>query len=336
MGELASAHELSVYRDNLVASGLLSPDKNLIKICCGTGCSASGSHNVAKAIEESLNANSHVEIIKTGCQGLCQKGPIMKIEPYGYFYQKVTPNNAQEILSTFTTGQPARELLFRESFIKPPIEKMEDIPFYKKQMRVVLGHNGSIDPCNINHYLAVGGYRALEKVLSSMRPEDVIEEVRKSNVRGRGGAGFPAGIKWGFARKSPVPIKVVIANGDEGDPGAFMDRSIMEGDPHSLLEGMVICAYAIGAHYGFIYVRHEYPLAVTNLGIAIKQAEELRLLGRNILGAGFDFTVQIKEGAGAFVCGEETALIASIEGDRGFPRQRPPAKREPRPGIGAW
>ena len=332
MGELASVRELSVYRDKLVASGLLAPGKNLIKVCCGTGCSASGSHNVVRAIEDSLTADSNVELIKTGCQGLCQKGPVMKIEPHGYFYQKVNPGNAPEILSTFTTGLPARELLFRESFIKPPAEKMEEVPFYKKQMRVVLGHNGSIDPCNINHYIVVGGYRALEKILTSMSPDDVIEEVRKSNIRGRGGAGFPSGVKWGFARKNPSPLKVVIANGDEGDPGAFMDRSVMEGDPHSLLEGMLICAYAIGARYGFIYVRHEYPLAVKNLETAIAQAEELGLMGENILGTGFNFNVHIREGAGAFVCGEETALIASIEGDRGFPRQRPPFPAE----KGVW
>ena len=332
MGELANVRELSVYRDNLVASGLLAPGKNLIKVCCGTGCSASGSHNVVRAIEDSLTADSNIELIKTGCQGLCQKGPVMKIEPHGYFYQKVNPGNTPEILSTFTTGLPARELLFRESFIKPPVEKMQEVPFYKKQMRVVLGHNGSIDPCNIDHYIVVGGYRALEKILTSMSPEDVIEEVRKSNIRGRGGAGFPSGVKWGFARKNPSPLKVVIANGDEGDPGAFMDRSVMEGDPHSLLEGMLICAYAIGARYGFIYVRHEYPLAVKNLEIAIAQAEALGLMGKNILGTGFDFNVHIREGAGAFVCGEETALIASIEGDRGFPRQRPPFPAE----KGVW
>jgi len=332
MTKLASVEELSVYRDRLLTSGLLAPGKNMVKVCCGTACSASGSHRIIQSIRESPDIEPRFDLIKTGCQGLCQKGPVMKIEPYGYFYQKVKTENTQEIVSTFKTGLPARELLFRESFFKPPVEKMEEVPFYKKQMRVVLGHNGSIDPCNIDHYIAVGGYRALEKILTSMTAEDVIGEVRKSNIRGRGGAGFPAGVKWGFARKSPTPVKIVIANGDEGDPGAFMDRSIMEGDPHSLLEGMLVCAYAIGANYGFIYVRHEYPLAVTNLGIAIKQAEELGILGKNILGTGFDFSVHIREGAGAFVCGEETALIASIEGDRGFPRQRPPFPAE----RGVW
>jgi NADH:ubiquinone oxidoreductase subunit F (NADH-binding)/Fe-S-cluster-containing hydrogenase component 2/(2Fe-2S) ferredoxin len=328
MKRFDSVQDLQSHRELLLTQGLLIPGKNRIKVCCGTGCSASGSHKVVEAMEESLSYHSNVEIVKTGCQGLCQKGPVMKIEPYNYFYQKVSPDKAPEIMSTFTTGLPARDLLYRESVLKPPAEKMEDVPFYKKQFRVVLRHNGSIDPCNIDHYIAVGGYSALEKVFSSMSPGDVIAEIKRSNIRGRGGAGFPSGVKWEFARKSPASMKAVIANGDEGDPGAFMDRSVMEGDPHSLLEGMIICAYAIGASYGFIYVRHEYPLAVKNLGIAIKQAEELGLLGKNILGTGFDFSVHIREGAGAFVCGEETALMASIEGERGFPRQRPPFPAE--------
>ncbi|MBM4128959.1 MAG: CBS domain-containing protein, partial [Nitrospira sp.] len=227
-----------------------------------------------------------------------------------------------------------RSLLYRGTFLEKPVEVMEEIPFYKKQMRIALRNNGIIDPCNIYHYIAVGGYSAAEKIFSFMSPEQVLEEVKKANLRGRGGAGFPAGVKWAHARKAPGEIKMVIANGDEGDPGAFMDRSIMEGDPHSLLEGMLICAYAIHAHYGFIYVRHEYPLATKTLRIAIKQAEEIGLLGRNILGTGFDFTVHIREGAGAFVCGEATALVASIEGNRGFPRSRPPRVSDP--GGGPW
>ena len=328
MKRLNNIKDLISLREQLSKEGVLAPGKNRIKICCGTGCTASGSHKVVKALEESLRSDLDIELLKTGCQGLCQKGPVMKVEPYGYFYQKVGPENVPGVISTYTIGLPARELLYRESFLEPPIEMMEKVPFYKKQMRVVLRHNGSIDPCNINHYIVVGGYSAIEKMFSSMSSQDVIAEVKKSNIRGRGGAGFPAGIKWEFARKSPDGMKTVIANGDEGDPGAFMDRTVMEGDPHSLLEGMIICAYAIGAHYGFIYVRHEYPLAVKNLGIAIKQAEESGLLGKNILGTGFDFTVHIREGAGAFVCGEETALMASIEGERGFPRQRPPFPAE--------
>jgi NADH:ubiquinone oxidoreductase subunit F (NADH-binding)/CBS domain-containing protein/Pyruvate/2-oxoacid:ferredoxin oxidoreductase delta subunit len=208
------------------------------------------------------------------------------------------------------------------------------VPFYRKQLRIALRNNGVIDPRNIYHYIAVGGYKALEKALSSMAPEDVMNEVDNAMLRGRGGAGFPAGKKWRHTKGAPGSIKFVIANGDEGDPGAFMDRSVMEGDPHSLFEGMILCAYAIGARYGMVYVRHEYPLAVKNLGIAIKQAEEIGLLGKNILGSGLDFTIDIREGAGAFVCGESTALVASIEGERGFPRPRPPRLSEP--GGGAW
>src|SRR4030067_203862 len=302
------------------------PDRNRIRICCGTGCTATGSGKVVKMLGDEISKKGmDVEIIMTGCQGLCQKGPVMKAEPYGYFYQKVNPERYGEILSTtYAAGLPVRELLYRESFLDNPIEKMEEVPFYKKQLRIALRNNGVIDPRNILHYIAVDGYSAIEKIFSSMSPEDVLEEVRKANLRGRGGAGFPAGVKWGFAKKAPGTNKIVIANGDEGDPGAFMDRSIMEGDPHSLLEGMLICAYTIGAKYGFIYVRHEYPLAVKNLTIAIKQAEDMGLLGRNILGTGFDFTVNIREGAGAFVCGEETALMTSVEGMRGMPRPRPP------------
>ena len=302
------------------------PDRNRMRICCGTGCTATGSGKVVKMLEDEISKKGmDVEIVMTGCQGLCQKGPVMKAEPYGYFYQKVNPERYGEILSTtYAAGLPVRELLYRESFLDNPIEKMEEVPFYKKQLRIALRNNGVIDPRNILHYIAVDGYSAIEKIFSSMSPEDVLEEVRKANLRGRGGAGFPAGVKWGFAKKAPGTNKIVIANGDEGDPGAFMDRSIMEGDPHTLLEGMLICAYTIGAKYGFIYVRHEYPLAVKNLQIAIKQAEGLGLLGRNILGTGFNFTIHIRQGAGAFVCGEETALMTSIEGKRGMPRPRPP------------
>jgi len=332
MKRFNSVNDLISYRKLLLTEGLLIPGKNRIKVCCGTACGASGSHKVVRALEDYPKSDLDIELIKTGCQGLCQKGPVMKVEPYDYFYQKVSPDKASEILSTYITGLPARDLLYRESFINPPIEKMEGVPFYKKQLRVVLRNNGRIDPCNISHHIAVGGYLAIEKIFSSMTPEQVLDEVKKANIRGRGGAGFPAGIKWGFAKKSPVSNKMVIANGDEGDPGAFMDRSVMEGDPFSLLEGMLICAYVICAHYGFIYVRHEYPLAVKNLGIAIKKAEEIGLLGKNILGTGFDFTVHIREGAGAFVCGEETALMASVEGERGFPRPKPPFPAE----SGLW
>ncbi|MEC4675999.1 MAG: NADH-ubiquinone oxidoreductase-F iron-sulfur binding region domain-containing protein [Nitrospirota bacterium] len=312
------------------------PEKNRVRVCCGTACIASGSKKLVEAFEEeSEKKGVEVEFVKTGCQGLCQKGPVMKVEPYGFFYQKVGKNHVSEIISsTFSIGAPVRELLYRDSFLDEPVEEVEEVPFYKKQLRVALRNNGRIDPNKIHQYIAVGGYRAVEKMFGSMTPDQVLSEIDRANLRGRGGAGFPAGRKWAHSKGSPEKIKFVVANGDEGDPGAFMDRAIMEGDPHSLLEGMLICAYVLGANYGFIYVRHEYPLAVRNLRIAINQAEEMGLLGENILGTGFDFTVDIREGAGAFVCGESTALVASIEGERGFPRPRPPRLSEP--GGGVW
>src|SRR4030066_1466044 len=325
MERLKSIEELKDLRSRL-SEELFRPDQDRIRICCGTACTAMGSKKVVKTLEDEISKRGlNLEIVKTGCQGLCQKGPVMKAEPYNYFYQKVGSDKVEEILSTtYSAGLPVRELLYRGSFLDKPVELMEEVPFYKKQIRVALRNNGKIDPCNIYHYIAVDGYKATEKIFSSMSPEVVLEEVKKSNIRGRGGAGFPTGVKGQYAKKSKGPVKIVIANGDEGDPGAFMDRSIMEGDPHSLLEGMLICAYVLDAHFGFIYVRHEYPLAVKNLTIAIKQAEEMGLLGKNILGTRFDFSVQIREGAGAFVCGEETALMTSIEGRRGMPRPRPP------------
>ncbi|MEW6584241.1 MAG: NADH-ubiquinone oxidoreductase-F iron-sulfur binding region domain-containing protein [Nitrospirota bacterium] len=311
-------------------------EKKTLKVCCGLPCSTLGSHDIARALtEEASRGDTKVEVMKTGCQGLCQRGPIMKVEPYGYHYQKVHPEKAHEIVSaTCTTGEPVRDLMYRESFLEAPRASVDEVPFYKKQLKIALRNTGNIDPFNILNYIAIGGYGAAEKMFSSLGPEKTLDEVRKANLRGRGGAGFPAGVKWAHARKAPGSLKIVIANGDEGDPGAFMDRSIMEGDPHSLLEGMLICAYAIDAHYGFIYVRHEYPLAIKTLKNAIKQAEEMGLLGKDILGTGFDFSVGIREGAGAFVCGEATSLVASIEGKRGFPHARPPRVSEP--GGGPW
>jgi len=335
MERLTSIASLKNLR-SLLSRETFNPEKDRVRICCGTACTASGSRDVVRVLEEEIAKKGlDLEVVRTGCQGICQKGPVMKVEPHGYFYQKVNKENVRGVIpTTYIASYPVRELLYRGTFLEKPVEVMEDIPFYKKQLRIALRNNGRIDPANIYHYIAVGGYRAAEKMFSSMSPEQALEEVKKANLRGRGGAGFPAGIKWAHAKKARSEIKLVIANGDEGDPGAFMDRSIMEGDPHSLLEGMLICAYTIGAHYGFIYVRHEYPLAVKNLNIAISQAEEIGLLGRNILGTGFDFTVDIREGAGAFVCGEATALVASLEGNRGFPHARPPRVSEP--GGGPW
>ena len=334
--KLKNIHDLIAFRDLLLKQGVLAPGKRRIKVCAGTGCRANNSMRIVEELRKTSHGSDvDVEVITTGCQGLCQKGPVMTIEPQGYFYQKVRPERADAIVSHTVKGEkPLWDLLYCRCIGEKPTYLISEVPFYSKQVRVALRNNGKIDPTNIHHYIAIGGYRALEKALSMMTPEEVLYEVDEANLRGRGGAGFPAGRKWKHTKNSPSSIKFVIANGDEGDPGAFMDRSVMEGDPHSLLEGMLLCAYAIGARQGIIYVRHEYPLAVQNLRIAIKQAEEYGLLGKDILGTGFDFTVQIREGAGAFVCGESTALIASLEGQRGFPRPRPPRLSEI--GGGAW
>jgi len=307
-----------------------------IRACCGTACTASGAKKVIDSIDkDAKDKGIEVEVVKTGCQGLCQKGPVMTVEPAGIFYQRVKPADTENLVSyTFQRNIPYRPTLFRQDILSEPITQMEEIPFYQKQVRIALRNNGRIDPRRIDHYIAVGGYAALGKALSTMSSDDVLGAVDKANLRGRGGAGFPAGKKWKHTKSAGGDISFVIANGDEGDPGAFMDRAIMEGDPHSLIEGMLLCAYAIGAKYGMIYVRHEYPLAVENLSIAIKQAEDLGLLGKNILGSDFSCTMDIREGAGAFVCGESTALVASIEGERGFPRVRPPRLSEH--GGGAW
>jgi NADH:ubiquinone oxidoreductase subunit F (NADH-binding)/CBS domain-containing protein/(2Fe-2S) ferredoxin/NAD-dependent dihydropyrimidine dehydrogenase PreA subunit len=335
MERLESIEELHNLRVNLLREAY-KPGRNVVKVCCGLPCSTLGAHEVVKALEEeSSKSGLQISVVKTGCQGLCQKGPLVQIEPHGFFYQKVKAEKSGEIVSkTFSAGEPVREFVYRDSFLEKTHLLTSEVPFYRKQLKIALRNMGNIDPFDIKHYIAVGGYTAAEKMFSSMGPDAVLEEVKKANLRGRGGAGFPAGVKWAHSRKAPSKIRLVIANGDEGDPGAFMDRSVMEGDPHSLLEGMLICAYAIDARYGFIYVRHEYPLAIKTLKVAIKQAEELGLLGRNILGSGFDFTVQIRAGAGAFVCGESTSLVASLEGERGFPRPRPPRLSEI--GGGAW
>ena len=335
MEKLKTIDDLKNLRKQISDNTFL-PDVPRVRLCSGTACTATGTPKVLSAIEEeAAKRGITLDVVKTGCQGLCQKGPVMRVEPEGIFYQKVKPEHARSIMSyTVAGGIPFRQSLYRNNILEEPIPEMTNVPFYKKQLRIALRNNGLIDPRNIYHYIAVGGYKALEKALSSMTPDGVLAEVDRANLRGRGGAGFPAGKKWKHSKGASGKIKFVIANGDEGDPGAFMDRSVMEGDPHSLFEGMLLCAYAIGAEYGMIYVRHEYPLAVKNLGIAIKQAEELGLLGKNILGSGLNFTLDIREGAGAFVCGESTALVASIEGERGFPRPRPPRLSEH--GGGAW
>jgi NADH:ubiquinone oxidoreductase subunit F (NADH-binding)/(2Fe-2S) ferredoxin len=335
MERLQSIEAFNKLRKQLMEE-TFKPEVARVRLCSGTACTATGTQKVRAAIEEEAGKRGiEVDVVKTGCQGLCQKGPVMKVEPEGIFYQKVKPEHAKSIMAyTVQGGLPYRQSLYRDDFLSEPIPEMTNVPFYKKQLRIALRNNGLIDPRNILHYIAVGGYAALSKALGSMTPDEVLNEVDRANLRGRGGAGFPAGRKWKHTKGDKSKIKFVIANGDEGDPGAFMDRSVMEGDPHSLFEGMLLCAYAIGAEYGMIYVRHEYPLAVKNLTLAINQAMELGLLGKNILGSGLNFTIDVREGAGAFVCGESTALVASLEGERGFPRPRPPRLSEQ--GGGAW
>jgi NADH-quinone oxidoreductase subunit F len=295
---------------------------------CMTGCRAYGADQVFAAIIDEVRRQGigeDVEIRATGCHGFCAKAPVIAIEPMGPQYQEVDPADAAEIVEqTLKKNQMIERLAYHDPKTNQPIFYRSQIPFYMRQERRVLANCGRIDPTKIEHYIAAGGYRGLVRALSKMTPEAVVEEVAASKLRGRGGAGFLTGVKWRFARQAAGSPKYVICNADEGDPGAFMDRAILEGDPHSVIEGMLIGAYAMGAEYGYIYVREEYPIAVEHLGIAIAQAEELGLVGENILGTGFSFHLSLKIGAGAFVCGEETALMASIEGKRGMPRPRPP------------
>jgi len=264
-----------------------------------------------------------VRVVETGCRGFCSMGPVLTVEPSGTFYVNVQAADIPELVEeTLVKGRVVQKLLYKEPASRKAVQHYDQIPFYARQMRIVLGNCGQIDPTSIEEYIAVGGYEALGKVLTSMTPDAVIEEIKKSGLRGRGGAGFPTGRKWEHTRHAKGDVKYVIANGDEGDPGAFMDRALMEGDPHAVIEGMIIGAYAIGAHQGYIYVRDEYPLAVKNLSIAIQQAREFGLLGQDILGSGFDFDIKIVRGAGAFVCGESSALMQSLEGKVGEPRAK--------------
>lgn len=317
----------------------LAREKIRILVCAGTGCVANGSLRVYEALKEQLQAKGlavkvqlkeEVEEKKhavniSGCHGFCQMGPLVRLEPEGILYCKVTPEDVPEIIeSHILNGKPVERLLYHHPQTNKTVKTQDEIPFYQKQTRVALEHCGRINPDDIYDYLAHGGYQAITKVLFEMTPQEVINEVLASGLRGRGGGGFLTGKKWQFARDAESDKKYIICNGDEGDPGAFMDRSLMEGDPHRVLEGMMIAGYAIGADEGYIYVRAEYPLAVKRLRKAIAEAEKLGILGNNIMGTGFSFKINLKEGAGAFVCGEETALIASIEGQRGMPRPRPP------------
>jgi len=301
--------------------------KNFILVCGGTGCESSKSDEIYKNLikeAEALGVSRDVQIVKTGCFGFCEKGPIVKVLPSESFYVEVKPEDAHEIIAEqVIKGREVTRLLYRKDK-KSDTAKLEDIEFYQKQFRIVLRNCGVINPESIDEYIARTGYKALEKALFEMTPEEIIAEVKASGLRGRGGAGFPTGMKWEAARKSPGDIKYIVCNADEGDPGAYMDRSTIEGDPHSILEAMVIAGLAVGANFGYIYIRAEYPLAIERLKIAIQQAKDYGLLGKDILGSGFDFDIEIRLGAGAFVCGEETALLQSIEGKRGMPRPKPP------------
>ena len=299
-----------------------------VLICGGTGCKSAGSKEVQLAFSRAIEAkglSDEVMVVETGCHGFCEHGPLVIVYPEGTFYCQVKAEDVEEIVeSHLFKGRIVERLLYHEPLTHESIPTYSEINFYKQQHRLVLENCGAINPEQIEEYIAVGGYEALAKAVTTMSPEDVIEEIKKSGLRGRGGGGFPTGMKWQFAKASVSDKKYVICNADEGDPGAFMDRSVLEGDPHKILEGMAVCGYAIGADEGYIYVRAEYPLAIKRLRIAIEQAEAMGLLGENIFGSGFSFKLHIKEGAGAFVCGEETALMASIEGKRGMPRPRPP------------
>ncbi len=325
MEKLQSIGQYEWFRNKVLARA--EKKKTEVHICM-TGCRAYGSASVMEAVENEVKTqglSEKIEVRATGCHGFCAKAPVIAIEPMGIQYQHVNPEDAPDIVGlTLKSNRLIDRLAYREPKSDKLIYYRNQIPFYTKQEKRVLANCGRIDPTRIEHYISAGGYRALVKVLSQMSPETVIEEITQAKLRGRGGAGFPTGVKWKFTREAPGRPKYIVCNADEGDPGAFMDRAILEGDPHAVIEGMLIGAFAIGAEYGYIYVREEYPIAVEHLTIAVEQSKELGLLGENILGTGLNFDLALKMGAGAFVCGEETALMASIEGKRGMPRARPP------------
>jgi NADH:ubiquinone oxidoreductase subunit F (NADH-binding)/(2Fe-2S) ferredoxin len=317
----------------LVRKGELSPDqatkyKKHILVCGGTGCQSSKSKTILANLNEELakaGLQDEIQVVMTGCFGFCEKGPIVEVQPDNVFYVEVKPEDAAEIVQEhIVKGNKIERLLYVEPLTREKIETQHNMPFYKKQKRIALRNCGFIDPENIDEYIAMDGYQAIAKALFELGAENTLEEMKKSGLRGRGGGGFPTGLKWSFARKEKNDQKYIICNADEGDPGAFMDRSILEGDPNSVLEAMTIAGFVIGASKGYIYIRAEYPLAIDRLKIAISQAREYGLLGKNILGSGFDYDIELRYGAGAFVCGEETALINSIEGNRGEPMVKPP------------
>ncbi|MBU4345371.1 MAG: NADH-quinone oxidoreductase subunit NuoF [Proteobacteria bacterium] len=326
MQKIRTISDLEDIRESILQDK--DSEKTIIRLCLSTGCRAQKSLKVNEALENEIKKyglQNKIEIKKTGCHGFCEMGPIMVIEPANIFYCNVKPKYVGDIISeTVINGSVINRLLWKDPLTKELTKTEKDFPVYKKQRKNVFYNSGKIDPTDIDDYIAAGGYSALGKALATMNPAEIVKTVVASGLRGRGGGGFPTGIKWRICSTAPGHIKYIIANGDEGDPGAFMDRSLMEGDPHSIVEGMIIGAFAIGACQGFIYVREEYPIAIEHLSLAIQQAEEYGLLGKNILNSDFDFTVKINKGAGAFVCGEETALMISIEGKSGTPRSRPP------------
>lgn len=299
-----------------------------VLVCGGTGCTASGGQALRESLTKELAArglDQEIKVVETGCHGMCEMGPIVVVYPEGTFYCRVVPEDVKELVEEhLLKGRVVSHLLYRTPMSPQGVPHYKEIPFYSKQRRIALANCGYINPKKIEEYIARDGYTALAKVLTEMTPEEALQEVKTSGLRGRGGGGFPTGLKWEFCRKSLGDKKYVICNADEGDPGAFMDRSLLEGDPHAIIEGMMIGAYVMGSDEGYIYCRAEYPLAIKHLQVAMEQAEELGLLGDHVMGTDFSFHLHVKEGAGAFVCGEETALMASIEGTRGMPRPRPP------------
>lgn len=310
--------------------------KHKICVCCGASCISSGSEEVLKKLQDEIKARgleNEIEVVPSGCMGPCNQGPLVKYLPENTIYQHINCENLDRVIqSQIVENKPLEDLLLFADSREKPFVKADEDPFFKKQLKIALKDCGDINPEEIEDYLAVGGYKALDKALFIMSPEEVIAEVKQSRIRGRGGAGYPTGLKWESVYKYVSDQKYVICNGDEGDPGAFMDRSVLEGNPHRILEGMAIAGYAIGASKGYAYIRGEYPLAIKRFELAIKQATKHGLLGKNILGSNFSFEVEVRIGAGAFVCGEETALIASIEGKRGTPKPRPPFPAE----SGLW
>ncbi len=326
MRKFNSITELEVRRAERLAAA--DPKRPCLTVCAGSGCCAAGAQDVLKALREAIERKGlgrTMDLKSTGCHGFCERGPVMLLWPRGTFYNRVSVSDAKEIVASAANGgTPVERLLYQDPVTGRRVAREDEVPFYARQQRVLFANNGRIDPRNIDDYIQAGGYAALARTLAGMKPDRVVDWVKRSGLRGRGGAGFPTGVKWEAMRRQAARPKYVICNADEGDPGAFMDRSLLEGNPHSVLEGMLVGAYALEASEGFIYVRAEYPLAVEHLRVAIAQAEECGLLGSNILGTGLDFRIHLVQGAGAFVCGEETALIASIEGRVGEPHPRPP------------